>query len=104
MAHLTQHSTDRLTHPRLNLIEERLGRNLAAHIADRRRARTSWRVLAVELAELTGVEVSGEALRQWHNALPPADITAGSGPTHPGPARPSAPPPPKPAKGKRTAA
>lgn len=60
-------STDRLTHPRLNLIEERLGRNLAAYITERRGgpAMISWRLLALELHTATNVDVSGEALRLW---------------------------------------
>lgn len=46
------------------LIEERLDGTLAGFIAARRPAH-SWRNIAAELAETTGVEVSWESLRGW---------------------------------------
>jgi len=61
-------STDRLAHPRLNLIEEQLGENLAAFV-DLRRPLTSWRLIAQELIGKTGIDITGEALRQWHSQL-----------------------------------
>jgi hypothetical protein len=61
-------STDRLAHPRLNLIEERLGENLAAFV-DGRRPGVSWRLIAQELIERTGVDITGQAVRAWHGQL-----------------------------------
>ena len=58
-------STSRLRNPRLNLIEERLGEDLAKFISTRRTG-TAWRLIAVELSQKTGVDITGEALRNWH--------------------------------------
>ena len=46
-------------------IEQQLGSPLASFIAARRDAGTSWRRIADEIGESTGVEVSHEALRMW---------------------------------------
>lgn len=46
------------------LIERRLPGTLAEFVADRR-PDTSWRDIAVELTEKTGIEVSYETLRGW---------------------------------------
>lgn len=48
------------------LIEERLdGTTLADFIASRRQRCVSWRRIAHELSEQTGVAVSSEAVRLW---------------------------------------
>lgn len=48
------------------LIEERLdGITLADFIASRRQRYVSWRRIARELSEQTGVAVSSEAVRLW---------------------------------------
>lgn len=60
-----QQATDRLRHPRLNLVEEQLGINLAAYVGAKRAGRTSWRRIASDLRTATGVTVSGEAVRLW---------------------------------------
>lgn len=62
-------STDRLANPRLNLIEEKLGEDLAALVDSRRARGVSWRLLANELIGKTGVDITGEALRLWHTQL-----------------------------------
>lgn len=46
------------------LIEERLDGTLADYVAATRPTR-SWRWMATDLYERTGVEVSWESLRQW---------------------------------------
>jgi len=46
------------------IIEDRLDGTLAEYVA-RNRASMSWRVMAADLEEQTGVEVSHEILRQW---------------------------------------
>lgn len=48
------------------LIEERLdGTTLADYIRSRRPAPATWRQLAAEIKEKTGVNVSYETLRSW---------------------------------------
>lgn len=46
------------------LIEERLDGTLAEYVASRRPA-VSWKAMAVELTDTTGIEVSWESLRSW---------------------------------------
>lgn len=46
------------------MIEERLDGTLAEYIAAQRPQR-SWRQIAAELQEATGIEVSWESLRSW---------------------------------------
>jgi len=49
---------------RQSLIEERLGESLEAFVLARR-PDTSWRLIASEIIERTGVDLTGEALRGW---------------------------------------
>jgi hypothetical protein len=46
------------------LIEERLDGTLAEYVAARRPT-ASWKTMAAELTETTGIEVSWESLRTW---------------------------------------
>lgn len=46
-------------------IEDKLGAPLATFIAAGRADGMSWRRLATEISEQTGIEVSHEALRIW---------------------------------------
>lgn len=52
-------------------IEAKLGENLARYVATRRAEDASWRGIATELYEATGVKVSHEALRVWHQGRAP---------------------------------
>ena len=45
-------------------IEDALGQPLEAFAADRRPA-VSWRRIALEITQRTGIDVTGEALRVW---------------------------------------
>lgn len=62
------------------LIEERLGQGIDEFVKARRPLRVpSWRELAQEIAERTGVVVTDEALRKWANGADeaaPAEQTA----------------------------
>jgi len=51
-------------------IEDKLGRPLSGFIATGRADGLSWRRLAADIAEQTGVEVSHEALRMWTHGRP----------------------------------
>lgn len=46
------------------LVEARLGGSLVEYVAERR-ANTSWRTMAAEISESTGVAVNHETLRLW---------------------------------------
>ncbi|HET8640564.1 MAG TPA: hypothetical protein VFM37_01435 [Pseudonocardiaceae bacterium] len=50
--------------PRQVLIEERLGYPLKKFVAERYPAK-SWRAMAAELTQTTGVQITGESLRLW---------------------------------------
>lgn len=50
------------------LIEERLDGTLADYVRERRPAQATWRQLAAEIEEKTGVNVSYETLRSWFTA------------------------------------
>lgn len=52
--------------PRLQLIEDRLGESLALLIETRRAEGRSWSRIAAELNTLTGLYITGEALRKWN--------------------------------------
>lgn len=73
---------DRSTH--YQLIEARFqqrGQNFADYIAEQRTARVSWRAIARDIREQTGVSVSNEMLRRWFNdqlavVLKPAAVAA----------------------------
>lgn len=54
--------------PRLRLIEDRLGESLAVLIETRRAEGRSWSRIASELNTLTGIYITGEALRKWHQS------------------------------------
>ena len=47
------------------MIENRLDGTLADYVARNRAASMSWRAMAADLRERTGVEVSNEVLRLW---------------------------------------
>jgi predicted GIY-YIG superfamily endonuclease len=49
-------------------IERHLSGTLADYVARRRAEQVTWRNLAIELTEATGVEVSYEALRSWFDS------------------------------------
>ena len=53
--------------PTQALASVQLGEDVFQWIAERRNGRPqwSWRLIAEELAERTGVSVTGEAIRQW---------------------------------------
>lgn len=57
-------------------IERRLGRPLVDFVDEQRGRGASWRRIALSISGLTGIEVTGEALRQWHAAARPADAPA----------------------------
>lgn len=47
------------------LIQLRLGRDLAQYVSDRQGSGDSWRTISADLSTLTGVHVSHETLRSW---------------------------------------
>lgn len=51
-------------------IEQALGTPLVELVNQRRAARVSWRLIAIEITERTGVDVAGETLRIWHLGIP----------------------------------
>lgn len=55
-----EHST-----PKRELIQVRLGRDLAAYVAAARAEGRDWRTIAADLTAVTGVAVSHESLRVW---------------------------------------
>lgn len=52
------------------LLEERLGKNLARYVAAARKAGKSWNAIALELHGETKVAVTSETLRIWFASLP----------------------------------
>lgn len=48
------------------LVEIRLGRDLATYVNGLRAAGLSWREIAEDVHQRTGVQVSYEALRSWY--------------------------------------
>ncbi|MGH3498212.1 MAG: hypothetical protein ACRDP1_12255 [Nocardioidaceae bacterium] len=54
------------------LIEERLGEDLAQHVAQMRGAGHSWAEVGFELAQRTNVVVTAESLRIWFAGTPAA--------------------------------
>lgn len=46
------------------LLEDRLGEPLEGFVVARRPA-TSWRLIAYEITQRTGLDLTGEALRGW---------------------------------------
>lgn len=48
------------------LVEVRLGRDLATYVNGLRSAGLSWREIADDVHQRTGVQVSYEALRSWY--------------------------------------
>lgn len=58
--------------PTRTLANDRLGGGLDALVAERRHAGVSWRLIAREVHERTGVDVTFETLRIWYAANPPA--------------------------------
>jgi hypothetical protein len=51
-------------------IELKLGTPLADFLRDRRADGVPWRKLAIELTDKTGIDVTGETLRVWHQGIP----------------------------------
>lgn len=51
--------------PLAQLVEHKLGRNLAKWVAARQKAGIGWRRIAQELHAETGVLISHESLRTW---------------------------------------
>lgn len=56
--------------PQYTEIEQKLGSSLAQLVGERRAAGISWRKIAVEITARTGVDVTGETLRVWHQGIP----------------------------------
>lgn len=53
------------------LVEERLGCDLAPWVADLRDGGASWNTIAVEILTMTGVSLTAETLRNWFGAAHP---------------------------------
>lgn len=56
--------------PQYTEIEQKLGSPLAQLVGERRASGISWRKIAVEITARTGVDVTGETLRVWHQGIP----------------------------------
>lgn len=56
--------------PQYTEIEQKLGSSLAELVGERRADRVSWRKIAIEITEKTGVDITGETLRVWHQGIP----------------------------------
>lgn len=54
------------------LISERLGVPIAEFVAEQRSAGTSWRGIADEIEQRTGIEISHTGLRKWYAQPEPA--------------------------------
>lgn len=52
-------------------IEQKLGSPLADLVGKRRAEGISWRKIAIEIGDRTGVDVAGETLRIWHVGITP---------------------------------
>lgn len=65
--------------PLYQLIEERLDTTLASFVAERRAASirppASWRAIAAEITERTGVPVTHTAVRLWFAENDPAQVS-----------------------------
>jgi hypothetical protein len=57
-------------------VEAKLAEPLAALLTQRREQGMSWRRIAVELTARTGIDITGETLRIWHQGRAP--VAAGS--------------------------
>lgn len=57
-------------------ISQKLGENLARYVAKRRAEDASWRGIADEIHEATGIRVSYETLRVWHHGRAPVSGSA----------------------------
>lgn len=53
------------TTAKYELLQLKLGRDLAAYVAEKRAGGRDWRALADELSAEAGVDVSHETLRSW---------------------------------------
>ena len=53
--------------PTQQLASIRLGKPVLDWIAEQRAAGTTWDRMAQNLETLTGIDISREAIRQWHN-------------------------------------
>jgi hypothetical protein len=52
-------------------IEQKLGHPLSDLIEPRRREGVAWRRIALEVTARTGIDITGETLRVWHQGLAP---------------------------------
>ena len=46
-------------------VEELLGISLAEFVGNRRAARKSWRLIALDITSRTGIDITGETVRVW---------------------------------------
>jgi hypothetical protein len=60
-----------MSSPQYTEIEQKLGSSLADLVGQRRAEGLSWRKIAVEITDRTGVDVAGETLRIWHVGIAP---------------------------------
>lgn len=51
-------------------VEAKLGEPLGALIAQRRNENVAWRRIANEITARTGIDITGETLRLWHQGRP----------------------------------
>lgn len=63
------------TTAKYELLQLKLGRDLAAYVAEARSKGRDWRTMAADLSVVTGVPVSHETLRAWFT---PASTSAES--------------------------
>lgn len=61
--------------PQYTEIEQKLGSSLAALVGKRRAEGISWRKIAIEVGDRTGIDVAGETLRVWHQGIPARGVT-----------------------------
>lgn len=57
--------------PLEQLVEQRLGESLQEFVRQRRQPCKSWRQIAAEVSNLTGVSVTHETVRRWNLATAP---------------------------------
>lgn len=63
--------------PKYLLIQERLGRDLADHLAECRRDGVSYERIARDLWRATDVEITAQSVQTWCADLTPTDDSAG---------------------------
>jgi hypothetical protein len=57
-------------------IEQKLGQSLRGLISQRRDEGVAWRRIALEVSARTGVDITGETLRVWHQGISPVESPA----------------------------